>query len=53
MTEFWRERAEIELMAPRHVVQAHVWHWKDIEPRLHQADRMRPQTDKEREKHCG
>ncbi|MGE0736467.1 MAG: cupin domain-containing protein [Alphaproteobacteria bacterium] len=48
LTEFWRERADIELMAPRHVVQAHVWHWKDIEPRLHQAAKIVPIEECER-----
>lgn len=37
LVEFWAQRGDIELLAPRKRVQPYRWSWSDIEPRLRAA----------------
>jgi len=48
LVEFWNERRDIELQAPRNRVQPYKWSWSDIEPRLLEAARIVPLEEAER-----
>ena len=48
LVEFWEERADVELLAPRRKAVAHRWRWADIEPRLRVAARTVPIEECER-----
>lgn len=48
LVEFWEERADVELRAPRNKAVAHRWCWSDIEPRLRLAATTVPIEECER-----
>ena len=48
LVEFWAQRRDIELLAPRSRVQACKWSWLDIEPRLRAAADLVPIEEAER-----
>jgi gentisate 1,2-dioxygenase len=37
LVEFWEQRRDIELTAPRIKARPHLWKWADVEPRLRMA----------------
>lgn len=48
LIEFWKQRADIELLKPRSIVQPYCWKWLDIEPRLRVAAQIVPIEECER-----
>jgi len=48
LVEFWEQRADVELLAPRSMAVPHRWRWTDIEPRLRVASRTVPIEECER-----
>jgi gentisate 1,2-dioxygenase len=48
LVEFWEQRSDVELLAPRNKARAFLWHWTDIEPRLHVAAGIVPIEECER-----
>jgi gentisate 1,2-dioxygenase len=48
LVEFWAQRGDIELRAPRSRVQPFKWAWSDIEPRLRAAAHLVPIEEAER-----
>ena len=48
LIEFWAQRGDIELLAPRNRVQPFKWSWSDIEPRLRAAAHLVPIEEAER-----
>lgn len=48
LLEFWDERADIELTAPRPMAKPYRWRWADIEPRLRIAAKIVPLEEAER-----
>lgn len=48
LVEFWAQRGDIELLAPRNRVQPCKWSWADIEPRLRAAAHLVPIEEAER-----
>lgn len=48
LLEFWKERADIELVEPRDIVEPHCWKWRDVEPRLRAAADIVPIEECER-----
>ncbi len=48
LVEFWAQRGDIELLAPRNKAQPYLWRWQDIEPRLRVAAKTVPIEECER-----
>ena len=48
LTAFWEVRGDIEPTAPRPRVQAHIWKWRDVEPRIREAATLVPLENAER-----
>ena len=48
LVEFWKERADIELLKPRNRAVPHRWRWAEIEPSLRVASRTVPIEECER-----
>ena len=48
LVEFWEQRADVELLAPRNKARPHRWRWADIEPRLRVAAKTVPIEECER-----
>ena len=48
LTQFWEQRLDIELLAPRATAEPFRWKWTDIEPRLRIASRTVPIEECER-----
>jgi len=42
LVEFWEQRADVELLAPRNKARSYRWRWADIEPRLRVAAKTVP-----------
>ena len=48
LVEFWKERADIELLKPRNRAVPYRWRWAEIEPRLRVASKTVPIEECER-----
>jgi gentisate 1,2-dioxygenase len=48
LVEFWEQRADVELLAPRNKARPYRWRWADIEPRLRVAAKTVPIEECER-----
>jgi gentisate 1,2-dioxygenase len=48
LVEFWEQRADVELLAPRNKARPFQWRWEDIEPRLRIAAKTVPIEECER-----
>jgi gentisate 1,2-dioxygenase len=48
LVEFWEQRADVELLAPRNRARPYRWRWADIEPRLRVAAKTVPIEECER-----
>ena len=48
LVEFWEQRADVELRAPRNKARPYRWRWSDIEPRLRVAATTVPIEECER-----